>query len=103
MLEGFPRTAEEAQYLAERGFYTDAALILTVEDSDIVDRLLPPKLTKWRTKRDRREARKARRKARKLKEREAAMSKRRQELMAEVNERKAERAVSVTLVRIPAD
>ena len=93
MLEGFPRTAEEAQYLAERGFYTDAALILTVEDTDIVDRLLPPKMEKWKKKRDRRNARKERRKARKLKEKEKAMNKRREELMAEIAERKAERMV----------
>lgn len=69
-----------------------------MEDSDIVDRLLPPKMDKWRLKRDRRLARKDRRKARKMKEKEAAMEKRRKELLTEIAERKAERLVSVLIV-----
>ncbi len=94
ILEGFPRTVEEAQFLAERGLYPDAAITLAVEDTDIQSRLLPPKLNKWKQKRDRRLARKERRKLRKKKERDTLINKRRLELVAEVAERKAEKAVS---------
>ena len=67
--------------------------MLSVEDSDITDRLLPPKLDKWRKRRDRRVARREKRKAKKKKEREETINKRRQELIAEADERKAKRLV----------
>uniref|UniRef100_A0A8C3FGM5 Adenylate kinase 9 n=2 Tax=Chrysemys picta bellii TaxID=8478 RepID=A0A8C3FGM5_CHRPI len=48
ILDGFPRTFEEAQYLSERGLCPDVAVFIQVEESDISDRLLPPRLKKWR-------------------------------------------------------
>lgn len=93
ILEGFPRTSEEAQFMAEHGLFPDAALLLNVEDSDITSRLLPPKLEKWRKRRDRRVARREKRKAKKKKEREAAIKKRRQELISEADDRKAKKQV----------
>ena len=63
ILEGFPRTDAEARYLASSGLFPDLAVLLAVEDTDIVDRLLPPLLKKWRTKRDKREAEKQRKRA----------------------------------------
>uniref|UniRef100_A0A452HTI0 Uncharacterized protein n=1 Tax=Gopherus agassizii TaxID=38772 RepID=A0A452HTI0_9SAUR len=48
ILDGFPRTFEEAQYLSERGLCPDVAVFIQVEESDICDRLLPPRLKKWR-------------------------------------------------------
>lgn len=50
ILDGFPRYAEEAQLLAEHGFFPDAAVLLQVDDQDIYDRLLPPQIEKWRLK-----------------------------------------------------
>ena len=44
------------------GLFPDAAIVLGVEDTDIVDRLLPGKLEKWKVKRDKRLAEKAKQK-----------------------------------------
>ena len=50
ILDGFPRYPDEAQLLAEHGFFPDAAILLQVDDQDISDRLLPPQIEKWRLK-----------------------------------------------------
>ena len=63
ILEGFPRTENETRYLADSGLFPDCTILLAVEDTDIVDRLLPPLLEKWRKKRDKRVAEKERLKA----------------------------------------
>ena len=63
ILEGFPRTEAEVRYLSTAGLFPDLAVFLVVEDTDIVDRLLPPLLEKWRKKRDKREAEKERQRA----------------------------------------
>ena len=62
-MEGFPRPEAEARYLSSSGLFPDIAVILAVEDTEIVDRLLPPLLEKWRKKRDKREAEKERQRA----------------------------------------
>lgn len=62
VLEGFPRTPEEAKYLAEVGLFPDTALVLAVEDNDVISRLLPPRLNKWKIKRDKRLAKKQKKK-----------------------------------------
>ncbi|KAK7500075.1 hypothetical protein BaRGS_00008622, partial [Batillaria attramentaria] len=97
VLEGFPRTADEARYLSEAGLFPDAALIMTVSDGDVIGRLLPPKLDKWRVKRDKRLAKKARKKEKAKKKRDAAMQKRREELIKERDQRRAERAAERAL------
>uniref|UniRef100_A0A8C3C0F7 Adenylate kinase 9 n=1 Tax=Cairina moschata TaxID=8855 RepID=A0A8C3C0F7_CAIMO len=48
ILDGFPRTSDEAQYLSERGLCPDVAVYINVEENDIIDRLFPPRLQKWR-------------------------------------------------------
>ncbi|NXK21777.1 KAD9 kinase, partial [Arenaria interpres] len=48
ILDGFPRTSHEAQYLSERGLCPDVAVYIEVEVSDILDRLFPPRLKKWK-------------------------------------------------------
>lgn len=63
ILEDFPRTEAEARYLSSSGLFPDIAVILAVEDTEIVDRLLPPLLDKWRKKRDKREAEKEKQRA----------------------------------------
>lgn len=55
--------------MAEMGLFPDAALILNVEDSDVIARLLPPKLDKWRVKRDKRLEKKRRKKEKAQKKR----------------------------------
>uniref|UniRef100_A0A8B9DH83 Adenylate kinase 9 n=1 Tax=Anser cygnoides TaxID=8845 RepID=A0A8B9DH83_ANSCY len=48
ILDGFPRTLDEAQYLSERGLCPDVAVYINVEENDIIDRLFPPRLKKWK-------------------------------------------------------
>uniref|UniRef100_A0A8C0EWQ7 Adenylate kinase 9 n=1 Tax=Bubo bubo TaxID=30461 RepID=A0A8C0EWQ7_BUBBB len=48
ILDGFPRTLDEAQYLSERGLCPDVVIYIQVEESDILDRLFPPRLKKWK-------------------------------------------------------
>lgn len=69
ILEGFPRTTDEVRHLQEAGLYPDAAIILQVSDDDVIGRLLPPKLDKWKAKRDKRLAKKARKKEKAQKKR----------------------------------
>ena len=51
ILEGFPRNADEVRYLAAAGYFPDGAITLNVQDSNIVERLMPPVLERWRQKR----------------------------------------------------
>lgn len=55
--------------MAEMGLFPDAALILNVEDSDVIARHLPPKLDKWRVKRDKRLEKKRKKKEKAQKKR----------------------------------
>ncbi|NWR57989.1 KAD9 kinase, partial [Bucorvus abyssinicus] len=48
ILDGFPRTLDEARYLSERGLCPDVAVYIQVEESDVLDRLFPPRLKKWK-------------------------------------------------------
>ncbi|XP_043922739.1 adenylate kinase 9 [Protopterus annectens] len=92
ILEGFPQREEEVEYLAERGLFPDIALLLVVEENDISDRLLPPRLAKWREKHNRKLELKKRIKELKTKKREEQISKRRAELLAEQAEKMAQKA-----------
>ncbi|XP_075253347.1 adenylate kinase 9-like [Convolutriloba macropyga] len=91
ILEGFPRLQDEVTYLQQVGLYPDCALVLSTEDSDVVDRLLPPRMGKWKVRRDRKLAKKQKQMEKKQKEREEAMTKRRNELLAEREARREER------------
>ena len=44
ILEGFPRTHEEAQYLINQGLFPDCITMLEVSDEDVIGRVLPGKL-----------------------------------------------------------
>ena len=50
-MEGFPRNADEVRYLAAGGYFPDGAITLNVQESNIVERLMPPILERWRKKR----------------------------------------------------
>lgn len=91
ILEGFPRTSEEVKYLQEAGLFPDAAIILQASDEDVIGRLLPPRLDKWKAKRDRKRAKKAKKKELAKEKRDAVIAKRRIELEQERDERKAQR------------
>ncbi|XP_036406140.1 adenylate kinase 9 [Megalops cyprinoides] len=83
ILEGFPQNQEEVQYLVQRCLFPDAALVMSVEVTDVLKRQLPPRLERWRERRDRRLE--LQRKVREIKRkiREEAIAKRRAELWAE--------------------
>ncbi|XP_010281634.1 PREDICTED: adenylate kinase 9-like, partial [Phaethon lepturus] len=48
ILDGFPRTLDEAQYLSERGLCPDVVVYIQIEESDVLERLFPPRLKKWK-------------------------------------------------------
>ncbi|NWV56154.1 KAD9 kinase, partial [Daphoenositta chrysoptera] len=51
ILDGFPRTSDEARYLSERGLCPDVAVYIQVEEDDILGRLFPLRLKEWKDKR----------------------------------------------------
>ncbi|XP_059368551.1 adenylate kinase 9 [Carassius carassius] len=83
ILEGFPQNQEEVSFMVEHHLFPDVVAMMSVEVSDVVRRLLPSQLTRWRERRDRRQEQmrlviKLRRELR-----ERAIIQRRAELMAE--------------------
>ncbi|KAG8582448.1 hypothetical protein GDO81_008055 [Engystomops pustulosus] len=83
VLDGFPSTVEEAQYIGDRGLFPDIAVFLEADESDICDRLLPPRMAKWQERRQKQEERKQRLRDMKKKIRDEQIAKRRAELLAE--------------------
>ncbi|NXC44701.1 KAD9 kinase, partial [Penelope pileata] len=90
ILDGFPRTSDEAQYLLEQGLCPDVAVFIQVEESDVVDRLLPPRLKKWKERWNKKTEKKKKLKELKTKLRNEKIAKRRAELLAEHKKRKEE-------------
>ncbi|XP_042310178.1 adenylate kinase 9 isoform X2 [Sceloporus undulatus] len=87
VLDGFPRTGDEAQYLAERMLCPDVAVFLEADEDDVTDRLLPTRVQKWREKQARKMEKKQQ--IREMKERIRAelIAKRRAQLVAEAKRR----------------
>ncbi|XP_076129296.1 adenylate kinase 9 [Alosa pseudoharengus] len=83
ILEGFPQSAEDVHFLVERHLFPDATLIMSLDVGDVLTRLLPPLLTRWRRSRDRSRDMQRQVKELRAKIREDAIAKRRAELMAE--------------------
>lgn len=48
ILEGFPQHSEEVSFLAAHHLYPDTVVLLSVEVSEVVKRLLPAQLDRWR-------------------------------------------------------
>ncbi|XP_052020495.1 adenylate kinase 9 [Apodemus sylvaticus] len=93
ILDGFPRYPEEAQFLGERGFFPDAAVIIQVDDQDIFDRLLPAQVQKWKTKQSKKLERKKLIKDLKTKIKDDMVAKRRAELILEREKKKKDSAL----------
>ncbi|XP_055490932.1 adenylate kinase 9 isoform X2 [Leucoraja erinacea] len=94
VLDGFPGTSEETEYLVNNGLYPDAAIFIKVDENKILDWLLPPKLAKWRKRHNEKLDRKSKIKELKKKIKDDQIAKRREELLAERAERKKERQAS---------
>ncbi|XP_031204282.1 adenylate kinase 9 isoform X3 [Mastomys coucha] len=92
ILDGFPRYPEEAQFLGERGFFPDAAVIIQVDDQDIFDRVLPAQVKKWKAKQLKKLERKKLIKDLKAKIKEDMVAKRRAELILEREKKRKEAA-----------
>ncbi|XP_009675242.2 adenylate kinase 9 [Struthio camelus] len=90
ILDGFPRTVEEVQYLSERGLCPDVAVYIQVEESDIFNRLFPPRLKKWRERQYKKMENKKKLKDLKAKIRDVKIARRRTELLAEQKKKKQE-------------
>ncbi|KAM6354917.1 adenylate kinase 9 [Podargus strigoides] len=90
ILDGFPRTSDETQYLSERGLCPDIAVYIQVEESDVRDRLLPPLLNKWKERHYKKIENKKKLKDLKAKIRDERIARRREELLAEQNQKKQE-------------
>ena len=94
VLEGFPRTNEEAQFLINNGLFPDNIVMMSVSDDDVTNRILPGKLEIFKRKQQKGKEQyeeKIKKKAEKLKrsieEKETAVrkefSQRREELVKE--------------------
>ncbi|XP_044531342.1 adenylate kinase 9 [Gracilinanus agilis] len=90
ILDGFPRNLDEVQFLGERGLCPDVAIGLVVEEQDIIDRLLPEAIGKWKDKQAKRTGRNKIIKEMKAKIRDDLIAKRRAELIAEREKKKKE-------------
>ncbi|XP_065690633.2 adenylate kinase 9 isoform X2 [Patagioenas fasciata] len=90
ILDGFPRTPDEAQYLSERGLCPDVAVYLQVEESDVLDRFLPPRLQKWKERQHKKMEKKKKLKDLKAKIRDEQIARRREELLEEQRQKKQE-------------
>ncbi|KAF7690035.1 adenylate kinase 9 isoform X1 [Silurus meridionalis] len=83
ILEGFPQHLEEVSFLVENHLYPDATLVMSIDVSEVVKRLLPPRLDRWREKCARRRGQMELLKQLRSKMREEAIAKRRAELFLE--------------------
>lgn len=95
ILEGFPRTAEEARYLAATGLFPDVTISLNVSSDDVCNRLMPPLLDKWIIERNKSRVEKEKKKEEKLKKREEEKKRRKEEKLLEREERLAEKAAAL--------
>lgn len=84
---------DESSVLSESGLFPDAAIVLEIEDTDAVARLLPPRLARWRNRRRQVYERRRQKQERKRRRREAKIERRRTKLQKEAEKKKAERAV----------
>ena len=83
--------------------FPDAAIVLEIEDTDAVARLLPSRLARWRSRRQQLLDRRQQRKERKRQRREAAIERRRAKLQKEADKRKAEREVWQHVVSVESE
>ncbi|KAM8809905.1 adenylate kinase 9 [Eudromia elegans] len=90
ILDGFPRTIDEALYLSERGLCPDIVVYIQVEESDILDRLFPPRMKKWRETHYKKMETKKKLKDLKAKIRDKKIARRRAELLTEHKKKKQE-------------
>ncbi|XP_063152555.1 adenylate kinase 9 [Candoia aspera] len=94
ILDGFPRTGDEVQYLAERSLCPDIIACLEADEDDISDRLLAKQVKKWQEKQTKKMEKKQQMKELKARVREEQIARRRAELLTEQTKRKLENEAS---------
>ncbi|XP_030626692.1 adenylate kinase 9 [Chanos chanos] len=83
ILEGFPYNAEEVQFIMDHYLFPDVVVVMSLDVTDIVSWQLPPRLSRWRERRDRKREIQRRLKELRTKQREEAIAQRRAQLRAE--------------------
>ncbi|XP_073349311.1 adenylate kinase 9 [Pagrus major] len=94
ILEGFPHSPQEVQYMLQQHLFPDLVVIMAVEASDVQKRLLPTYLEKWRERRNQHETQLHLLHDLRQKNREENIARRRAELMAEQGMKAAKSRVS---------
>jgi len=94
ILEGFPNDSEEAEIMADAGFYPSAALSLEASEEEAVARMLPPKVARWREKFALRQERRQTIAKLRATRRAAAIERRRGKLLSQKEVGKLDRLVS---------
>lgn len=67
VLEGCPHNPEETHAMAGAGLFCDLAVMLTVQEKDVINRLLPGRVARWKAKRDERVAKRAKERKERIK------------------------------------
>ncbi|CAH8875119.1 unnamed protein product, partial [Trichobilharzia szidati] len=88
ILDGFPQTTEDLQFLITSNYFFDCALFLNTEVDEVVSRLLPPRLEAWRKRMAKKAENASKLKEWKAAKKKLAMEKRRTEILKELQEKR---------------
>ncbi|OON15103.1 hypothetical protein X801_09097, partial [Opisthorchis viverrini] len=88
ILEGFPMSADELQFLVDSNYFPDFAVVLNTDVGEVISRLLPVRLEFWRKRMAKKAANAAELKAWKARKKEITREKRRIEILAQLQERR---------------
>ncbi|TGZ75841.1 hypothetical protein CRM22_000159 [Opisthorchis felineus] len=88
ILEGFPMSADELQFLVDSNYFPDFAVFLNTDVGEVISRLLPIRLDFWRKRMAKKAANAAELKAWKARKKEITREKRRGEILAELQARR---------------
>ncbi|CAH8679846.1 unnamed protein product [Schistosoma rodhaini] len=88
ILDGFPQSVEDLQFLVTSNYFFDYAIFLTAEADEVVSRLLPPRLEVWRKLMAKKAENAAKLMEWKTAKKKLAMEKRRSEILKELEEKR---------------
>ncbi|CAH8663777.1 unnamed protein product [Schistosoma bovis] len=88
ILDGFPQSVEDLQFLVTSNYFFDYAIFLTTEADEVVSRLLPPRLEIWRKLMAKKAENAAKLMEWKTAKKKLAMDKRRSEILKELEEKR---------------
>ncbi|CAI2736114.1 unnamed protein product [Schistosoma spindalis] len=88
ILDGFPQSVEDLQFLVTSNYFFDYAIFLTAEADEVVSRLLPPRLEIWRKLMAKKAENAAKLMEWKTAKKKLALDKRRSEILKELEEKR---------------